>query len=106
MSINKVDMIVRRLGMSNNMCCRDGCANVHQPGPSKKDLIDEDNNVNQDGQLEILIIPLPTLRSFIPSLATTTSDMATRSSMGMADNVKPVFITPIFFINPLLCLLF
>lgn len=34
------------------------------------------------------MIPLSTLRPFIPSLATTTSDVATRSSMGMADRVS------------------
>jgi hypothetical protein len=34
------------------------------------------------------MIPLSTLRPFIPSLATTTSDMATRSSMGMADRIS------------------
>jgi hypothetical protein len=71
---------------------------THQPAPSNKDLKKEDNNVNQDGQSEILIIPLPTLRLFIPSLATTANDMATRSSMGMADMVSMASIsaTPFF----------
>jgi hypothetical protein len=52
MIIGKVDMIVRRFGMSKNLCCRDGCANLPQTEPSKKGLASKDNNVNHDGQLE------------------------------------------------------
>jgi hypothetical protein len=65
------------------------------------------NNVNQDGQSEILIIPLPTLRPIIPSLATTTSDMATQRAFfqfvveqalaGESDDIKAsVVATQVF----------